>query len=481
MLRSALLILSGNAAASLLLLARNLIVARLITVENFGIAATLAIAVSVVEMMSNLGLQQQIVQSDKGDDPRFQAALQGFSALRGILLGFLLFALAGPLATFLDVPQAAWAYQIMALVPVLNSFRHYDIYRLNRQMRFWPLILTNGLPALAAVLVLLPFSMWFGDYRIMLYSILAQSVLEVGTSHMVGTRPYRLVLDRRVMADGLSFGWPMLINGVLLFAVFQGDKVIVGRELGMASLAIFAMGFTLTLTPTLVMAKSSQNFFLPQLSAINRQEKPAHGSFDALARAVIQVGIVNGVLLVLAVMILGPPLVTLLLGLKYAALLPLLIWLGILQAFRVFKSGSTVVALARRQTANAMIANLMRIITLPVAWFVLTRGGDVMAVILIGILGEMAGFAISLTLVGWRTKVALRPAAVSFVLTVVFLGLVALSQVPELVAEVVELPAYTYPATISICVALLIWSMKDLQNYIRRRATFEKSNDPDAP
>ena len=56
MLRSALLILSGNAAASILTLARNLIVARLISVENYGIAATFAIAMAVVEMASALGI-----------------------------------------------------------------------------------------------------------------------------------------------------------------------------------------------------------------------------------------------------------------------------------------------------------------------------------------------------------------------------------------------------------------------------------------
>lgn len=475
MLRSALLILSGNAVSSLLLLARNLIVARLISVDNFGIAATFAITVSVVEMMSNLGLQQQIIQSDKGDDPQFQAALQGFSALRGAVSGLLLLALAGPMANFLGIPQAAWAYQLMALVPVLNAFLHYDIYRLNRKMQFWPLVLTNGLPALTAVLVLLPFSMWFGDYRIMLYSILAQSALAVVTSHIVATRPYRLVFDRRVMAGSLSFGWPLLLNGVFLFLVFQGDKIIVGRELGMAALALFAMGFTLTLTPTLVMAKSAQTFFLPQLSTLARQKTATNNDFDTLARAVLQVGIINGVLLVLATLLLGPPLVTLLLGTKYAALLPLLIWLAILQAFRVFKSGSAIVALARGQSANAMTANLIRVITLPIAWIVLIRGGDVMAVIMIGILGEITGFTVSLALVALRTKVDLRPAALSIITAIILLGFVALSQVSGSEFWATGSLGYALLGAIGICTMLLIWSMKDLRNYIGGRIAIGKS------
>ncbi|MBU0862361.1 MAG: oligosaccharide flippase family protein, partial [Alphaproteobacteria bacterium] len=127
MFRSALLILSGNAAAALLLLARNLIVARMIPVADYGVAATFAIAMAVVEMASALGLQQQIVQARNGDDPRFQAALQGFQVLRGVLSGAVLFVSAGLIADALNVPKAAWAYRVMALVPVLNALVHFDI------------------------------------------------------------------------------------------------------------------------------------------------------------------------------------------------------------------------------------------------------------------------------------------------------------------------------------------------------------------
>ena len=105
MLRSALLVLSGNAASSLLLLARNLLVARMILLADYGVAATFALAMAVVEMASALGLQQQIVQAKNGDDPHFQAVLQGFQLLRGIVSAAALFALAGPMADFMAIPE----------------------------------------------------------------------------------------------------------------------------------------------------------------------------------------------------------------------------------------------------------------------------------------------------------------------------------------------------------------------------------------
>jgi len=241
MFRTVFLILFGNAAASLLLLARNLVVARLIPVEDYGIASTFAISLAVIEMISALGLQQQIVQARDGDDPDFQAALQGFQLLRGILSGAALFLLAGPLADFMNVPEAAWAYRVMALVPVLNATVHFDIHRLNRRMVFAPMLLSNGLPALITLLAVWPLSTWFGDYRVLLYAIGGQFVLMSLVSHLMAERPWRLRLDRAVMGRALQFGWPLLVNNILLFGVFNGDRVIVGRELGMAELAVFGM------------------------------------------------------------------------------------------------------------------------------------------------------------------------------------------------------------------------------------------------
>ncbi|MDR6267655.1 oligosaccharide flippase family protein [Roseobacter sp. N2S] len=422
MFRTALLILSGNAAAALLLLVRNLLVARLIPVADYGIAATFAIAMAVVEMMSQLGLQQQIVQAKDGEGQRFQAALQGFQVLRGVVAGVALFVLAGPLADFLNIPQAAWAYRVMALVPVLNALTHFDIHRLNRSMVFWPVILTGAMPALLSLIALWPLVIFYGDYKVMLYAIIVQAMMTAVTSHFVAQRPYRLILDRAIMVQSLRFGWPLLVNGILLFGVFQGDKLIVGRELGIETLAIFAMGFTLTLTPTLVMAKSVQSFFLPQLSAVDRKTDTGRVQLQFLAMVIMQISLVMGILLVIAVFLLGGPLVQSLLGPKYLPLVPLLVPLAIMQALRVAKTGSAVVALACGHTSNMMQANLIRIATLPLAWYAVSQGANVPIVIAIAIAGEAMGYVLSLVLVAHKPGVFLRPMRAPILFSAIFLG-----------------------------------------------------------
>lgn len=466
MLKKVLTVLSGNAAASLLLLARDLLVARLITVEDYGIAATFAMTMALIEMASQFGLQQQIVQAREGEDPRFQAVLQGFQVLRGVVAGLALFFLAAPIAGFLRVPEIAWAYQVMAVMPVLRALQHFDIHRLNRAMRFGPMLLTGVIPAALSLAAVYPLALWLGDWRVMLAALVLQEAIGALTSHLVAERRYQLGFDRAIMAQSLRFGWPLLLNGVLLFAVMQGDKLIVGRELGMAALGIFSMGVTLTLTPTLILAKTTQNIFLPQLSALAPGKD---GSFDSLARATLQAAVLNGLLLVLAIFYLGKPLVAALLGDKFAALEPLLIWLAVQQGVRVFKSGTSTVALSCGATANAMIANLVRVAALPVIWGVVQQGGSLWAVIAIACAAEALGFCVALGLIRRKPGLAVRPMlptlAVAVLVSVGALGLPAMGLGNASVT--VNLAFGTAAA------GLMLLAMKDLRTFARNhlRAT----------
>lgn len=421
MLRTAILILSGNATTSLLLLTRNLLVARLIPVVDYGIAATFAVAMAVVEMMSALGLQQHIIQSKDGDNPRFQSALQGFQVVRGSISAILLLIFASQIATFLNVPEVTWAYQVLALVPFMNALVHFDIYRMNRAMQFKPLVLFNLVPALVSLASVWPLSLIYDDYRVMLYAMLIQTAGMLTTSHILAQRRYALRLDATVIRRSLRFGWPLLVESILLFAVFNGDKLIVGRELGMEELAIFSLGFTLTLTPMLVMERSIQNLFLPQLSLARQGGSEKHAEFEHLARSCVQAHLASGLLIATAIMLCGELAVDILLDERFVALVPVLSWLGILQCMRVFKTSLSTVSLACAMTENSLMANIPRVALLPVAWWLAMSTGDIYMVIAIGVVGELVGFVVATGLARWRIGLSPRP-----IIPAVFFGALAL-------------------------------------------------------
>ena len=465
MFRSAFLILSGNVIWALLGLVRSIAIAHLISVSDFGIASTFALSLAIIEMISALGVQQQIVQHADGDMPHFQTALHGLQAVRALVNGTLLFFLAEPIAAFFNVPEVAWAYRLMALAPIMNGLVHLDIHRLKRKMQYMPSFITSVMSMLISLLLVWPLSRMFGDYRVMLYAVLSQSLMAMLISHLVAKRPYRWSFNATVIKESLRFGWPILLNGILLFLVFNGERVIVGRELGMAPLAVFSMAFTLILAPTLVMEGSAQSFFLPQLSAARADaERFAH-----LTMATLQCHLLFGAVILTGVALLGGPIVQVILGQKYATAVPILTWLALMQGIRVAKSGSSAPTLARAFTENGLVASLMRVALLPLAWYIAATGGTLEHVIWLGILGEVFGYVAALLLARYRLRQSLRPLLPELGVTVVMFLVGALHAYGQSHPEQPHLSPLWSGGALIVLFGLVIVTAKDLRLYIRRR------------
>lgn len=441
-------------------MARTLLISRLISLEDFGIASIFLLAISLVEMISSLGLQQQMIQSKDGNELRFQAALQCFSMIRGFINGLLLILLAQPIANFFGVPEIAWAFRVVALVPMLGGLNHFDIGRLKRQMIYMPATMVSTLPVIGSLASVYPLYWIFGDYRTMLFAIVIQIFLVLLITHLLARRKYQLVYDRSVISRSIKFGWPLMVSNLLLYALFNGERIIIGRELDLEVLAVFSMALSLTLTPSLVISNSTMSFFLPQLSGAIR--KP---SYPALAVTVFQSHLMLGNLMLVGIALVGGPFLHSVLGEKYAAAIPLLTWLGVVQTIRTYKGGCSAISISGGFTKNQIMANIARVSLLPLAWFLISRGGDLMVLIWIAMLGETTGLVIGMMLARRQKLLPVR-------LVLVPLGIsLSLLMTACLHAHLQEAWIPDWRTSIGL-VALLVLSlffMPELRSYVRRR------------
>ena len=455
MYRSIVLILSGNVASAALMMGRTLLVSRLISLEDFGIASIFLLALAMIDMISALGFQQQMAQSNNGGTTRFQSALQGFSVIRGLFNAILMLAIANPIVSFFGVPHTLWAFQLIAVLPLISSFAHFDAQRFGRQMEFKPSVMLILLPPVGSLLAVYPLFHLLGDYRVLVYAILVQATLSIVVSHLVAKRRYRISFDGSVMLQALRFGWPLMASGVLMFFVFYGERGIIARHFGLEMLALFSMALSLTLTPALVVSRSTMSFFLPQLSAARETSR-----YSDLAIAVLQAHILLGCGMVASIALFGGPFLVAVLGDKYAAATPLLVWLAMLHAFRVFEGGCAIVALAAGHTKNEIMANIVRVSLLPVAWFIVKEGGGVITLLWIGILGEAAGFAIGLALALGKQGLLLRPLLLPLAIAMLIFATSCMMKIDQ--------NFFAAAALFLALLGMLALTMSDLLTYLRK-------------
>jgi len=450
---------------SLAQFARNILVARLLSVEDFGIAATFAIVFTLIEMATDVGLNRMAVQDRDGDRADFMATLHGVQLARGVAGAALTLLLAWPYAAILNLPELFWAYQLMALVPLIRGLLHYDIFRAQREMRFWPMGLTQGLSPLLSLAIIAATYAVTPDYRIMLWAVIGQQAIEVALSHLLARRPYRLGWQWPVARRALRFGAPLMANGLLLFAMMNGDRLVVANQLGPVALGLFSAALLLTLIPAAMLTSTLSGVALPGLS---RAQADA-ARFRPLALTVMEANLLLAGGFALGTALVGPALLVLAFGERYAAAGTLVVLLGAAQAARMCKSGPATIAMARGMTANPLLANLPRLLSLPVAFAVLAQGGGLVAVALVALAGEAAGAAVAIWLLRGAAGIAPARLALPLVATALVVGGgVALALARPVPVDPLAHPHWAPLGLVALFV-LLAASLRNLHRALRPR------------
>ncbi len=407
------LMMGGQVLGQGMSFVRNIIVARLISTDDFGIASTFFISISLFEMISNLSVDRLLVQAEDGDDPEFQATAQAFQVLRGAANSLLMFLLAWPFSRLFDIPQALWAFQCVALVPLIRGFVHLDPKRLHREMRFGRDVLSELLPQVLALGLAWPLARWLGNYAAVLWLLVAQAVAMVLVSHVTAVRRYAWAWNRTLFARMARFGWPLLLNGVLMFLIWQGDRILVGSAYDMTQLALYSVAMTVTATPTDLLNRASSVVLLPPLARAQNDK----GRFVELYTFLAQTLSLGGIAFAAFFIILGPGIVEMLYGARYLGVGAFIGWFAVMQMLRLIRVVPTTAALAKGDTVACLLANIGRAACLPALLVLALSGQPLVWLVVAGCGGEV----VALSIILWRVyqvhdidqNICLKPAGIS--------------------------------------------------------------------
>jgi O-antigen/teichoic acid export membrane protein len=260
-------LLTGYGAVQLLGLARNFLVARLLTPEDFGVAATFAVTLSILEMAADLGMDKFLTQSAHGDDPRLQATVHAMTLARSVLVAGALVLAAGPVSQLFGVPQAWPAYACLGFAPLLRGLMHSDIKRVQRHFAFRQDAAAMVAAQIAALAVAVPLALILQNYWAMLWGVLAHAATQTIASHRLAERPYRVGFDPTYARAAFAFGWPLTLNGALLATTAQGDRAIVGALVGLAALGVYAVAALVVQSITGTLTAVMNSVALPWIAA----------------------------------------------------------------------------------------------------------------------------------------------------------------------------------------------------------------------
>ena len=391
---------------------RNLIVARMISVSDYGVAAAFAMTFSLLELISSLALDKLLIQSKDGDEPSLQRTAQFIQAIRGLSNGAVLFLLGGLAARLFGIPQAAWSFRALALLPALRGFSHFDLVRMQRGLRFGPSIAVDIGANIFVTLLAWPIVFWLKDYRAMLVILVLQSAATLTGSQVVAERRYGWAFNRDYARRIFTFSWPLLINGMLLFVILEGDRFVIassrqvfsGARYTLADLGQYSLAFSLVMAPAMFVGNIASSLFLPVLSKF--QSIPA--KFQRGYQRVFSVHCFAAVLIVIPFMLAGPKVIVWIYGAKYTASGAVVGWIAAMWGLRTVRNAPTIAALAHADTKAPMTSNFIRCLSLVGCIYAAATGKGVVWIAISGLGGELLSLPWIMLRVRNRLRLPLR-------------------------------------------------------------------------
>jgi len=276
--------LAGHALGQMIRLGSNLVMTRLLVPEMFGVMA-IAITVSIIlVMLSDLGLQQNIVQSPRGDEPDFLDTAWFVQIARGVVLCILMLLLSAglyfadlsgmlpPKSVYAspDLPLVIAVYSVSAIIYGFQSTKIATAYRNFDQRRVIQVGLISQLCGLIIMVIVgaMSRSIWA-----LVVGALVSSSTTTLLSHMwMRGHVNRFRFEKEALRELIAFGKWVFASSALYVLTINGDKLLLGAfvEAEVMGFYIIAALFVSAISGTLGMLFS--NVSLPAISEIARND-----------------------------------------------------------------------------------------------------------------------------------------------------------------------------------------------------------------
>lgn len=278
-------------------LASNLVLARLLFPEAFGLMAIVNVFLVGLGMFSDLGIGLNIVQSRRGDERAFLDTAFSLGILRGAAL-FAAAALAAlPVAAFYDLPELRGMIPTAALAVLIQGFFSTGVYRLQRHMSLARFELVELVGQLVPAVVMIAWALVSPTVWALVAGGVAGSAARVIASHWVVPehRP-RLAWDRAASRELLEFGKWVFLSTVLTFLTDQTDRLFLGKLIPLSLLGVYSIAAMMAHLPIQLMTKVGALVAFPTFSRSMEGPDGLAPTFHRVRRALLVLG---GLLVVL--------------------------------------------------------------------------------------------------------------------------------------------------------------------------------------
>lgn len=385
---SSLWTLGGYAWTQIARLASNVILAKLLFPEAFGLMMLVAVFIQGIGMFSDIGTGQSIIQNKRGDDPDFLNTAWTLQIIRGLAIWIFACLGASTYAKIFDEPTLSQLIPVAALTALIAGFNSTALTTANRKLNLKKVTVLGFFTQGTSITVMICWVLIYPTVWGLVAGGLAAAIVRMLLSHLwFGGFKNRLHIEPLAAKQMFRFGKWIFLSTVLTFFTMQIDRLLFGYLMGTSMLGVYSIAAMFSMVSQSAIQMLSQKVLFPSYSEVIRE-----GDDDKLYKVLIKTRLImiSGTWFLSIILItLGAQLIDLLYDERYAdaiwmiQILPLSALVGVLSL--TYQN----VMLAKGRSSHITI---ILIIQLLIQVGAITTGY---------LINDVTGIIIGYTMVGW--------------------------------------------------------------------------------
>ena len=260
----------GSALGKIISLGSTLVLARILSPNEYGLMAIAMIIIGFIGFFNEVGIGAAIVQKSE----LTTTEVNGCFAI-AVLISFLLFlatiAASESIAVFYGNPQLKAMIAVLSFGFLLGAISTIPMAFLRREMQFKAIAGTNLLAiAIQSIFSVILAKLDYGVWALVWGFIVSNLITSIGFFILSPWRP-RGKYDIREASKLVIYGLHITSSRIFWYLYTNADKAIIGKLLGVKSLGVYDMAFSLATLPSGQVTTLVVNVATPLFSKLQHQ------------------------------------------------------------------------------------------------------------------------------------------------------------------------------------------------------------------
>lgn len=220
----------------------NLLLTRLLTPDYFGLMSIVTMFMIGICMFSDLGLSQNIIQSDNSKDQSFLDTAWSLQICRGGLIWLVCLIGAYPMSLFYHQDILMWVIPVVGFVSVISSFNSTALDVANKNLSFKTITLIEiGTQVLSLTVIIIWAWIYPSIWALVAGNLFSTTVKMVLSHTLFAQARNKFSIDRTHLSQMVGFGTWIFLSTLLGFFVNSSSNLILGKFVSMSQLGVISI------------------------------------------------------------------------------------------------------------------------------------------------------------------------------------------------------------------------------------------------